>query len=247
MVDELLRLRRRRGMVKELHTAYRITDLTADERPRERMEKKGAGALSTAELLAILLRVGVEGENAVQLGARLLDQFGGLSGLQRADFQEVCAVHGLGPAKASQIKAAIELGYRLLKENPELKESISSPMDAADLIRYKMQALTQEELWVILLDTRNRMIHIDELYKGSLNSSQVRVGELFRAAVQRNAAAVILAHNHPSGDPAPSTEDIMLTKAAVAAGKLMDIEVLDHLVIGRGTFVSLKERGLGFA
>jgi DNA repair protein RadC len=234
-------------MVKELHTAYRITDLTADERPRERMEKKGAGALSTAELLAILLRVGVEGENAVQLGARLLDQFGGLSGLQRADFQEVCAVHGLGPAKAAQIKAAIELGYRLLKENPELKESISSPVDAADLIRYKMQALTQEELWVILLDTRNRMIHIDELYKGSLNSSQVRVGELFRAAVQRNAAAVILAHNHPSGDPAPSSEDIMLTKAAVAAGKLMDIEVLDHLVIGRGTFVSLKERGLGFA
>jgi DNA repair protein RadC len=234
-------------MVKELHTAYRITDLTADERPRERMEKKGAAALSTAELLAILLRVGVEGENAVQLGARLLDQFGGLSGLQRADFQEVCAVHGLGPAKAAQIKAAIELGYRLLKENPELKESISSPVDAADLIRYKMQALTQEELWVILLDTRNRMIHIDELYKGSLNSSQVRVGELFRAAVQRNAAAVILAHNHPSGDPAPSSEDIMLTKAAVAAGKLMDIEVLDHLVIGRGTFVSLKERGLGFA
>jgi DNA repair protein RadC len=234
-------------MAKEVRAAYRITDLIADERPRERMEKKGAGALSTAELLAILLRVGVEGENAVQLGARLLDQFGGLSGLQRADFQEVCAVHGLGPAKAAQIKAAIELGYRLLKENPGLKESISSPADAADLIRYQMQALAQEELWVILLDTRNRMIHIDELYKGSLNSSQVRVGELFRAALQRNAAAIILAHNHPSGDPTPSAEDVTLTRAAVAAGKLMDVEVLDHLVIGRGTYISMKERGLGFA
>ena len=176
-------------MVKENPGAYRITDLEIDERPRERMEKKGPNALSTAELLAILLRVGVEGENAVQLGSRLLEQFGGLTGLQRADFQEVCGVHGIGPAKAAQIKAAIELGYRLLKENPELKDSISSPADAADLIRYKMQALQQEELWVILLDTRNRMIHIEEVYKGSLNSSQVRVGELFRAAIQRNAAS----------------------------------------------------------
>lgn len=234
-------------MVRENSSAYRITDLAIDERPRERMEKKGPNALSTAELLAILLRVGVEGENAVQLGSRLLEQFGGLTGLQRADFQEVCAVHGLGPAKAAQIKAAIELGYRLLKENPELKDSISSPEDAADLIRYKMQALQQEELWVILLDTRNRMIHIEEVYKGSLNSSQVRIGELFRAAIQRNAASIILAHNHPSGDPTPSPEDAALTRAVVDVGKMMDISVLDHLVIGRGSYVSMKERGLGFA
>jgi DNA repair protein RadC len=234
-------------MVKETLSTYRITDLKEDERPRERLEKKGPSALSTAELLAILLRVGVEGENAVHLGARLLEQFGGLMGIQRANFQEVCAVHGLGPAKAAQIKAAIELGYRLLQENPELKDSISSPADAADLIRYKMQALTQEELWVILLDTRNRMIHIEEVYKGSLNSSQVRVGELFRAAIQRNAASIILAHNHPSGDPSPSPEDTALTKAVVEVGRMMDISVLDHLVIGQGTYVSMKERGLGFA
>jgi DNA repair protein RadC len=234
-------------MVKENSSAYRITDLEIDERPRERMQIKGANALSTAELLAILLRVGVEGENAVQLGSRLLEQFGGLTGLQRADFQEVCTVHGLGPAKAAQIKAAIELGYRLLKENPGLKESISSPADAADLIRYKMQALQQEELWVILLDTRNRMLHIEEVYKGSLNSSQVRVGELFRAAIQRNAASIILAHNHPSGDPTPSPEDTALTRAVVEVGKIMDIAVLDHLVIGRGSYISMKERGLGFA
>jgi DNA repair protein RadC len=234
-------------MVRETISTYRITDLSTDERPRERMEKKGANALSTAELLAILLRVGVEGENAVQLAQRLLDQFGGLTGLQRADFQEVCSVHGLGPAKTAQIKAAIELGYRLLKENPVLADSISSPVDAADMIRYKMQGLKQEELWVILLDTRNRLITIEEVYKGSLNSSQVRVGELFRAAVQRNAASVILAHNHPSGDPSSSPEDVALTRAVVEAGKLMDIDVLDHLVIGRGEYVSMKERGLGFA
>lgn len=156
-------------------------------------------------------------------------------------------MHGLGPAKTAQINAAIELGYRLLKENPVLADSISSPVDAADMIRYKMQGLKQEELWVIMLDTRNRLITIDEVYKGSLNSSQVRVGELFRAVVQRNAASVILAHNHPSGDPSPSPEDVALTRAVVEAARLMDIEVLDHLVIGRGEYVSMKERGLGFA
>ena len=234
-------------MVKETQGSYRITDLEVNERPRERMEKVGPSGLSTAELLAILLRVGVEGENAVELGARLLDKFGGLTGLQKADFQDLCSVHGLGPAKAAQLKAAIELGYRLLKENPDMKGSISSPVDAADLIRYKMQGLNQEELWVILLDTRNRMIHIEEVYKGSLNSSQVRVAELFKAAIVRNAASIILAHNHPSGDPSPSPEDAALTRAVCEVGKMMDIEVLDHLVIGRGSYISMKEQGLGFA
>jgi len=127
-----------------------------------------------------------------------------------------------------------------------LSGAISSPADAAELVRYEMQGLVQEQLWVILLDTRNRKIWIDKVYTGSLNASMVRVGELFRAAIQRSAASIILVHNHPSGDPSPSPEDVSLTRAAVEAGKLMDIEVLDHLVIGNGKFVSMKEKGLGF-
>ena len=227
-------------------TAYRIHDLEENERPRERLARLGAQSLANAELIAILLRVGVPGENAVQVGQRLLQHFGGLSGLHRADFQEVCAQHGLGAAKASQIKAAIELGRRLALESPEERPSIHSPQDAADLLMYEMGALEQEHLRVLLLDTRNRVLHIEEVYQGSLNSSQVRVGELFKAAIRRNAAAIIVAHNHPSGDPSPSPDDIAITRAIVQAGKLLDVDVLDHVVIGRGRFVSLKERGLGF-
>jgi len=234
-------------MTRETRATYRIKDLSVDERPRERLERNGPEGLSKAELLAILLRVGVEGENSIQLGERILFELGGLRGIQRASFAEVCNIHGLGPAKAAQIKAAIELGRRLTLESPDLSGAISSPADAAELVRYEMQGLVQEQLWVILLDTRNRKIWIDKVYTGSLNSSMVRVGELFRAAIQRSAASVILVHNHPSGDPSPSPEDVSLTRAAVQAGKLMDIEVLDHLVIGHGNFVSMKEKSLGFA
>lgn len=234
-------------MSQESRAAYRIKDLSQDERPRERLELIGPEGLSKAELLAILLRVGIEGENAVQLGERILQELGGLQGIQRASFAEVCAVRGLGPAKAAQLKAAIELGRRLSLESPELKDAINSPGDAAELVRYEMQGLVQEQLWVILLDTRNRKLWIDKVYVGSLNSSMVRVAEVFRSAIQRSAASIILAHNHPSGDPSPSAEDVALTRTVVQAGKLMDIEVLDHLVIGRGSYVSLKEKGLGFA
>jgi len=234
-------------MTRETRAAYRIKDLSEDERPRERLERNGPEGLSKAELLAILLRVGVEGENSIQLGERILFELGGLRGIQRASFAEVCNIHGLGPAKAAQIKAAIELGRRLTLEAPELSGAISSPADAAELVRYEMQGLVQEQLWVILLDTRNRKIWIDKVYTGSLNSSMVRVGELFRAAIQRSAASIILVHNHPSGDPSPSPEDVALTRSVVEAGKLMDIEVLDHLVIGHGRFVSMKEKSLGFA
>ncbi len=234
-------------MTRESRASYRIKDLSVDERPRERLERNGPEGLSKAELLAILLRVGVEGENSIQLGERILFELGGLRGIQRASFAEVCNIHGLGPAKAAQIKAAIELGRRLTLEAPELSGAISSPADAAELVRYEMQGLVQEQLWVILLDTRNRKIWIDKVYTGSLNASMVRVGELFRAAIQRSAASIILVHNHPSGDPSPSPEDVSLTRAAVEAGKLMDVEVLDHLVIGHGKFVSMKEKSLGFA
>lgn len=233
--------------MKEAYTPYRITDLDQAERPRERLAKLGPQALSTAELLAILLRVGVAGENAVQVGQRLLQSLGGLAGLQRASFEEVCSQHGIGPAKAAQIKAAIELGRRLVVEAPEERPAIHSPADAASLVQYEMSALEQEELRVILLDTRNRVLDISSVYRGSLNSSQVRVGELFKTAVRRNCAALIVVHNHPSGDPAPSPDDIAITRAIVQAGKLLDVDVLDHLVIGRGRYVSLKERGLGFS
>lgn len=226
---------------------YRITDLHKTERPRERLASLGAQALTNAELIAILLRVGVEGENAVQVGQRLLQHFGGLSGLHRAPFEELVNQHGIGKAKAAQIKAAIELGRRLTLESPEERPSIHSPEEAAALIQYEMSALEQEHLRVLLLDTRNHVLDVVEVYRGSVNTSQVRVGEVFKAAIRRNATAIIVAHNHPSGDPTPSAEDVAVTRALVQAGKLMDVEVLDHLIIGQGRFVSLKERALGFA
>lgn len=232
--------------VREQELFYRITDLEESERPRERLARLGPQVLTNAELLAILLRVGVQGENAVQVGQRLLQTFGDLGGLHRADYEEVCHQRGIGPAKAAQIKAAIELGRRMTLLSPEERPAIHSPADAAALVQYEMGAFEQEHLRVLLLDTRNRVLHIEDLYRGSLNSSQVRVGEIFKSAVRRNAAAIIIAHNHPSGDPSPSPDDVALTRAIVQAGKLLDIEVLDHLVVGRGRFVSLKERGLGF-
>lgn len=233
-------------MVKDERVTYRIMDLAENDRPRERMAKYGPQSLSNPELLAILLRVGMEGENAVQVAQRLLGDFGGLRGLQQASFEDMCRKRGLGPAKTAQIQAAIELGRRIKLETVEEKAAIHSPADAAALVEYEMSAFQQEHLWTILLDTRNRLISIERLYQGSLNSSTVRVGELFRAAIQKNAAGLIIVHNHPSGDPSPSPEDVNLTRSVVQAGKLMDIEVLDHLVIGRGKHVSLKERGLGF-
>ncbi len=225
---------------------YRITDLEVSERPRERLEKFGATALTTAELLAILVRVGTAGENAVQVAQRLLHSFGGLTGLHRASFEEVCSQHGIGKAKAAQIKAAIELGNRLRQEGHRQKPAIHSPQDAASLVQHEMSALEQEHLRVILVDTRNRVLKIEEVYHGSLNASQVRVGEIFKTAIRQNAAALIVVHNHPSGDPTPSPDDIALTRAIVEAGRLLDIDVLDHIVIGLNRFVSLKERKLGF-
>jgi DNA repair protein RadC len=233
-------------MVKETPPSYRITDIEESDRPRERLADLGPQALSNPELIAILLRVGVQGENAVQMGQRILQDMGGLRGLHQASFAQLCAQHGLGEAKAAQIKAAIELGKRLAQQEPEERAAIHSPGDAAELVRYEMGALEQEHLRVILLDTRNRVIAIEKLYIGSLNASTVRVGEIFRPAIQRSAAALIVVHNHPSGDPSPSPEDVALTRAIVQSGKLLDIEVLDHLVIGHNRWVSLKERGLGF-
>ena len=225
---------------------YRIMDLHEADRPRERLAALGPQALTNAELIAILLRVGVKGESAVTVGQRLLSKFGGITGLHRAPFTDLIKQHGLGDAKAAQIKAAIELGRRLTLESPEERPSINSPADAAALVSYEMSALEQEHLRVILLDRRNRVMEIVEVYKGSVNSSQVRVGEIFKEAIRKNASALVVIHNHPSGDPTPSPDDVAVTRAIVQAGKLLDVDVLDHLVIGQGKWVSLKERGLGF-
>jgi DNA repair protein RadC len=226
---------------------YRIMDLHESDRPRERLASLGAQVLTNAELIAILLRNGVKGENAVQVGQRLLNKYGGLRGLHRAPFDELIEQRGIRKAKASQIKAAIELGRRLTIESPEERPSINSPADAAVLVEYEMSALEQEHLRVMLLDRRNRVLETVEVYKGSVNSAQVRVGELFKEAIRKNASALIVIHNHPSGDPTPSPDDVAVTRAIIQAGKLLDVEVLDHLVIGQGRWVSLKERGLGFA
>src|ERR1700752_254297 len=226
---------------------YRIMDLHEADRPRERLASLGPQALTNAELMAILLRVGVKGESAVAVGQRLLQNFSGLSGLHRAPFADLKKQHGLGDAKAAQIKAAIELGRRLTLESPEERPMINSPADAAALVSYEMSALEQEHLRVLLLDRRNRVLETVEVYKSSVDSSQVRIGEVFKEAVRKNPSAVIIIHNHPSGDPTPSPDDVAVTRAIVQAGKLLDVEVLDHLVIGQGKWVSLKERGLGFA
>jgi DNA repair protein RadC len=230
----------------ERQPGYRITDLAASERPRERLATLGAGALSNSELLAILLRTGIEGMNAVQLGQKLLKELGGLTGLHKAQYEEICHQQGIGPAKAAQLKAAVELGRRLAVAIPDEQPTIQSPDDAASILLYEMGALEQENLWVLILDTRNRLIRKTEVYRGSLNSSLIRIGEVFRDAVRSNAAAIIVAHNHPSGDPTPSPEDVSVTQAMVDAGRILDIEVLDHLVIGKNSFISLKAKGLGF-
>ena len=232
--------------MKEHTPIYRISDMDMDDRPRERLARFGAQVLSTPELLAILLRVGIQGENAVQMAQRLLRDMNGLTGIRQVSFDELCAQNGIGPAKAAQIKAAIEIGNRLASQSPDERTSIHSPADAAAIVLYEMSALEQEELWVLILDTRNRVLALEKLYRGSLNSSMVRVGELFKSAIRRNAAAIIVFHNHPSGDPTPSPEDIALTRNITNAGKLLDIEVLDHIVLGANKFISLKDRGLGF-
>lgn len=233
--------------MNESHPTYRINDLETSDRPRERLAEVGPENLQKEELLAILLRVGVQGENAVQMAKRLLKDMGGLTGLQRASFVELANQRGLGVAKAAQIKAAIELGRRLVREDSGDVVYLNSPQEAANLVQFEMSAFTQEHLWVLLADTRNRWLGTEKVYKGSLNSSTVRIGELFKPAILRNAASILMIHNHPSGDPTPSPEDIALTRAVVQVGKLLDIIVLDHIVIGNHqNYVSFKARGIGF-
>ena len=231
---------------KQSRWPYRISEMSIEERPREKMAAHGAHVLSNAELIAILLRTGIQGENAVAMGERLLLEYGGIRGIHQTSLDDFCQAKGIGLAKAAQIKAALELGRRL-STSDEDQPVISSPGDVTGLVQYEMMGFIQEHLWVLLLNTKNQVMRIEKLYKGTLNSSTVRIAELFRLAIARNAAGIILVHNHPSGDPTPSGEDVRLTRSVVQAGQLLDIEVLDHIVVGSaGKFVSLKQKKLGF-
>lgn len=227
--------------------SLRLKELPSHEQPRERLRDHGAAALSDAELLAILLRVGVSGTSVLQLAQQLLAEHRGWRGLMRADYATLCRQHGLGEAKAATVKAALEIGRRILITGGEERFQIRSPSDAANLLMVEMGHLDQEHLRTILLDTKNNVQTISTVYIGSVNSALIRVGEVFKEAIRRNSTALILAHNHPSGDPTPSTEDILVTRQIVEAGKLLDCDVLDHLVIGAGKYISMRERGLGFS
>jgi len=223
-----------------------IRQLPASERPRERLRDRGAGALSNSELLAIILRTGTPSENALALATAALARFNGLPGLAKASFGELCAQHGLGEAKAAQVKAALELGRRLLSAQPEERVTVRSPRDVENLLLAEMALLEQEHMRVLLLNSKNQVLAMPEVYKGSVNTAQVRVSELFREAIREGCPAIIVVHNHPSGDPTPSRDDIDMTRALIEAGKLLDIEVLDHIVIGGQDVVSLRDKGLAF-
>jgi len=223
-----------------------IKELPVTERPRERLKQYGAAALSNSELLAIILRTGAASESVLHLSARLLTKFRGLAGLARAGFGELCQERGLGEAKAAQVQSALELGRRLMSTQSEERPVVKSPADIATLLQGEMSFLEQEEMRVVLLNTKNQVLSVPRVYKGSINTSLVRVSELFKEAVRENCAALVVVHNHPSGDPTPSPEDIKVTEQIVKAGKLLDIEVLDHIIIGQQRYISLKERGLGF-
>ncbi len=228
----------------EYHTL--IKDLPKEERPRERLQLYGARALSNVELLAIALRTGTQRENAISLAQRVLNQFGNLGRLVHASVQELCQVPGIGIAKAAQIKAALELGRRAVLMTNADRPQVTSPSDAAALFASRLTTDLQEHLLVMSLDTRHRLVRIVDVYKGTVNAANIRMAEVFREAIRDNATAVIIAHNHPSGDLAPSPQDVRFTEDAIRAGKMLDIQVLDHLVISGDAFLSMRERGLGF-
>jgi DNA repair protein RadC len=223
-----------------------IREMPTDERPRERMRLRGAGALTNPELLAILLRTGSKGENVVSLATRLLARFEGVEALGRVSFAELCSQKHVGPAKAAQVLAALELGMRIMSSPPERKP-IRCPEDVYSLLGAEMALMDQEHLRVVLLDTRSRVITWKQVYKGNVHTAIVRVAEVFKDAVREGCPSLIVVHNHPSGDPEPSPDDASLTKQLAEAGRLLGIEVMDHIVIGRNGIVSLRERGLGFA
>jgi DNA repair protein RadC len=231
---------------KAIPPTYTIKELPSADRPRERLMALGPDHLSNTELLAILLRTGTTGESALALANRLIATAGGIDKLAAMRPAELATIKGLGAAKAAQVLAALELGRRVRMMPWRDRPTISRPEDVAPLLLELMGQLEQEQFHVLLLDARNRIIADTTLYRGNATSSVVRPAEVFREALRHNAVSIIVAHNHPSGDPTPSADDVAVTRALVQAGKLMGIEVLDHLVIGLASWKSLRALGLGF-
>lgn len=224
------------------YPAPMVRALPLRERPLYRVQHD-ASACNLVEILAAI----VSGSRQIEIAHDLLARLGNMVGLMRASAHELEASIGLGPVGAARLKAALELGRRVSLAEGDESPQVRSPTDVAQLLMAEMAHLEQEHLRVLYLDTRNRLIGSETVYIGSLNAAHIRVSEVFREATRRNCAAIIVAHNHPSGDPTPSPEDVEVTRQLVKAGDVLDIELLDHLIIGRQRFVSLRERGLGFA
>lgn len=220
-----------------------LRNVPHEERPRERMMRYGAEALSHAELLAILLRTGTRSQSAVHLAGAVLKQCGSLRNLMDMSMEELTSISGIGPAKALQLRAGIELGRRITRSKLGETVTVRRPQDAADYVMEELRYLKKEHFVCLFLNTKNHIIARETLSMGTLNSSLVHPREVFRAAIKYSSASIVCAHNHPSGDPTPSPEDVTLTKRLAEAGQLVGIEVLDHLVIGDGKFISLKEQG----
>src|SRR2546423_10357874 len=236
----------REGMDESRAAGRAIREIPADERPREGLAMRGAAGLSASKLVGLLWGSGSRGRSAVDLAEDGLARHEGLAGLARAGELELVALPGVGGAKAAQLTAAFELGRRLMADWPSGRWTIRSPHDVADRLMLQMGRLEREELRVVLLNTKNAVLRMATVYQGNVSSSLVRVGERFREAVRLNASGVILVHNHPSGDPTPSPDDLHLTAEALAAGRLLDIQLLDHLVVGHDAYVSLRDRGIAF-
>ncbi len=220
-----------------------IKDVPKQDRPRERLIQLGPAHLSNQELLAILLGSGTKQESVMELSNRLLVHFEGMTLLKDAAIEELTAIKGIGAAKAVQLLAAVELGKRMHKMKPAERYMIRSPEDGADFIMEEMRDLKQEHFICLFLNTKNQVLHRQTIFIGSLNASIVHPREVYKEAVKRSAASIICAHNHPSGDPTPSQEDIQVTQRLKECGKMIGIELLDHIVIGDRTFISLKEKG----
>ncbi|HBA53939.1 RadC family protein [Syntrophorhabdus aromaticivorans] len=230
-------------MLKD-ETAFTVRDLPRQERPRERLQRFGAEALSTQELLALIIGRGVAKRSVMDIAQDLVRKFGSVKGLSRATAEELSKVKGIGIAKAAQILACFELAIRQDLEGEMEDLDIRDPADVVKMVRAGLRDKAKEHFKLVLLNTRNRVIGISTISIGTLNASLVHPREVFKEAVVRSAASVILVHNHPSNDLEPSEEDIRITRRMVEAGKIMGIEVLDHIIITRYQFVSLKAQGL---